>query len=203
MGLRGKLRLWFYQIRRFSGRYRQGVHSSAILSKIVIGKQAAGEIVLGDYVICAGELYSFFDKGVISIGDCSYVGQGTRIWALSRVQIGSRVLISHDCFICDNLTHPLDARVRHAQYMAKHGFPFPKQIELAERPITIGDDVWVAAGVTILRGVNVGHGAVIAAESVVTEDVPAGVIVAGNPARVIKHLDYNPSMEKEVVNGIA
>jgi acetyltransferase-like isoleucine patch superfamily enzyme len=189
MGLRGKLKLWFYQTRRFAGRYRQGRHSSAVLSKILIGKNAAGEIVLGDYVICAGELYSFLNKGVISIGDCSYVGQGTRIWALSRVEIGSRVLISHDCFICDNLTHPLDAQTRHQQYMAKYGFPFPEQIALNEQPITIGNDVWIAAGVTILRGVHIGQGAVIAAGSVVTRDVPAGVIVAGNPARVVKHLN--------------
>ncbi|CAM8663903.1 WbbJ Acetyltransferase (isoleucine patch superfamily) [Oxalobacteraceae bacterium] len=189
MGLRGKLKLWFYQTRRFAGRYRQGRHSSAVLSKILIGKNAAGKIVLGDYVICAGELYSFLNKGVISIGDCSYVGQGTRIWALSRVEIGSRVLISHDCFICDNLTHPLDAQTRHQQYMAKYGFPFPEQIALNEQPITIGNDVWIAAGVTILRGVHIGQGAVIAAGSVVTRDVPSGVIVAGNPARVVKYLN--------------
>lgn len=203
MGIRGRLRLWFYQSRRFGGRYRQGAHSSAILTKILISKDAAGQIVLGDYVICAGELYSFFNKGVISVGDCSYVGQGTRIWALSRVEIGRRVLISHDCFICDNLTHPLDARTRHQQYMAKHGFPFPEQIALEERPIRIGDDVWVAAGVTILRGVSIGQGAVIAAGSVVTADVPAGVVVAGNPARVVKQLGTEQTMERGVVNGIA
>ena len=203
MGLRGKLRLWYYQLRKFSGRYRQGAHSSAVLSRILISKQASGQIVLGDYVICAGELYSFFDKGDISIGDCSYVGQGSRIWALSRVQIGQRVLISHDCFICDNLTHPLDARVRHAQYMAKHGGAFPAQIELDERPISIGDDAWIAAGVTILRGVHVGPGAIVAAGSVVTGDVPAGAIVAGNPARVVKQIEYIPIMEKEVFNGTA
>ena len=203
MGLRGRLRLWWYQARRFSGRYRQGAHSSAVLSKILISKRASGEIVLGDHVICAGELYSFFDKGFISIGDCSYVGQGTRIWALSRVQIGNRVLISHDCFICDNLTHPLEAEVRHAQYMAKHGFAFPTQIELAERPINIEDDVWIAAGATILRGVRVGAGSVVAAGSVVTQDVPSGVVVAGNPARVIKRIEYQPPIKKEVAHGVA
>jgi acetyltransferase-like isoleucine patch superfamily enzyme len=198
MSIRGRLKLWFYRVRRFSSKYRQGLNSSANLSKVLISKDASGQISLGDYVICAGELYSFFNRGIISIGNCSYVGLGTRIWALSRIDIGNRVLISHDCFICDNLTHPLDAPTRHQQYMAKHGFPFPESIELDERPITICDDAWVAAGVTILRGVTIGQGAIIAAGSVVTKDVSAGTIVAGNPARPVNYL------EKEVLsNGIA
>lgn len=202
MRLRARFKLWLFRVRRFSSKYRQGRHTSADLSKIIITKTASGEISLGDYVICAGELYSFFNKGVISIGDCSYVGQGTRIWSLSRVDIGNRVLISHDCFICDNLTHPVDARVRHQQYMAKHGYPFPAAIELEESPITIGDDAWIAAGVTILRGVTIGQGAIIAAGSVVTKDIPAGVIAAGNPAIVVKQLETG-HFGGDVVNGIA
>lgn len=202
MGLRGKLKLWYYRARHFAGRYRQGKHSSANLSKIVIAKVGDGEIVLGDYVICGGELYSLCNKGVISIGDCSYVGPGTRLWALSRIEVGKRVLISHDCFICDSRVHPLNARIRHQQYMAKHGFPFPERIELGERPIIIGDDVWISAGVTILRGVSIGAGSVVAAGAVVTEDVPPGVVVAGNPAKVIKQIDSEQSIIGEVVHGI-
>jgi acetyltransferase-like isoleucine patch superfamily enzyme len=53
-------------------------------------------------------------------------------------------------------------------------------------PVRIGDGVWVGSGATILAGVTVGDGAVIAAASVVTKDVPPGVLVAGNPARVIR-----------------
>lgn len=138
--------------------------------------------------MAAGELYSFFDKGSIVIGNCSFVGTGTRIWALSRVDVGNRVLSSHDCFICDNLTHPLDARIRHQQYMAKHGFPFPESVDLDARPITIHDDAWIAAGATVLRGETIGAGAIVAAGAVVTKDVSAGTIVAGNPARVVNEL---------------
>lgn len=201
MNFRQKLRLQYYRIRKFSEKYRQGFNSIANLSKVTITKNASGEIVLGDYVMCGAELYSFFDKGTIKVGSCSYIGQGTRIWALARVDIGERVLIAHDCFICDNLTHPLDAETRHQQYMAKHGFPFPTDIDLDERPISIENDVWIAAGVTILRGVTIGAGSIVAAGSVVTKNVPPNVIVAGNPAQLVRKLELTKAM-KEATNGL-
>ncbi len=184
-----KLSLLLYRARKFSDRYKQGSSTKANLSRIIITKNASGEITLGDYVMCNAELYSFFDKGTITIGNCSYIGQNTRIWALTQVDIGERVLIAHDCFICDNLTHPLDADTRHRQYMAKHGFPFPADIELGGRPITIKNDVWIAAGATILRGVTIGAGSIVAAGSVVTKDVPPDSVVAGNPAQLVKTLN--------------
>lgn len=53
-------------------------------------------------------------------------------------------------------------------------------------PITIGDDCWIGQYVRICKGVSIGNGSVVAANSVVTKDVPANCIVAGNPARVVK-----------------
>jgi acetyltransferase-like isoleucine patch superfamily enzyme len=180
------LRVKFYKVRWFGDNFILGKNSIVDLSKVVVNKDSSGSIVLGDYVICTAELYSFFGKGHIKIGDCSYVGQNSRIWALKAVTIGNRVLISHNVFIVDNLTHPLESDIRHQQYMAKHGFPFPRDIALQEKEIIIEDDVWIAANVIILSGVHVGKGAVIGAGSVITKDVPAGTIVAGNPAKVLK-----------------
>lgn len=53
------------------------------------------------------------------------------------------------------------------------------------RPVTIGHDVWIGFGATIMQGVTIGHGAVIAARAVVTHDVPPYGIAAGNPARIV------------------
>lgn len=181
-------RLRYHTLKRFGNNYRQGERTRIDLSRVLVGKTDAGSVCLGDYVICAGELYSFLGQGKISIGDCSYVGLNTRIWSLTTVTVGQRVLIAHDVFIVDNLTHPLDAKSRHRQYMAKHGFPFPDALELDGQPITIEDDVWVGAGAIVLRGVCIGAGSVVAAGSVVTKSVPRGVIVAGNPASVVKEI---------------
>jgi acetyltransferase-like isoleucine patch superfamily enzyme len=171
--------------RRFGNKYRQGTGTKAILSKIIISKEASGSITLGNNVLCNAELYCFLNKGNISIGDFSYVGDGSRIWALDSVTIGNRVLISHNVFIVDNQTHPINAETRHQQFKAKFDFPFPNNMDLGEKPIVIEDDVWIAANVIILRGVHIGKGAIVGAGAVVTKNVPAGKLVAGNPASII------------------
>lgn len=108
----------------------------------------------------------------IEIGDGTGIS-GASIVARAAVTIGKRVLIGAGACIWDTDFHPLDPDVRrqHPTRGAKCA------------PITIEDDVFIGARSLILKGVSVGRGAVIGAGSVVTRDVNAGDIVAGNPAR--------------------
>ena len=59
---------------------------------------------------------------------------------------------------------------------------------MRSKPVTIGDNVWIGAGVTILPGVTIGERAVIGAGSVVTHDIPAGVLAFGNPCKVVRDI---------------
>lgn len=146
-------------------------------------------ITVGENSRVEGELFVFAHGGRISIGDWCFVGPGSRIWSSCELTIGNRVLISHNCNVMDSLTHPLDANERHAQFKAIFTSGHPTKITLGEQAVHIGDDVWLGAGATVLRGVQVGRGAVIGAGSVVTHDVPPYTVVAGNPARVIRHIN--------------
>lgn len=90
----------------------------------------------------------------------------------------AEVRIGDNCFIGPNVSiftacHPLDAASRDTG------------VEWAE-PVTIGDSVWIGGNATILPGVTIGNNVVIGAGSVVTRNIPSGVVVGGNPARIIK-----------------
>lgn len=112
----------------------------------------------------------------------------TTILCATSIIIGNDVMIAGDCYITDNDGHPIDWRVRRDDVMnRKKGIKNWNQVGMS--PVNIGNDVWIAPKSIILKGVSIGDGAVIAAGSVVTKDVPSGVIVAGNPARVVRKID--------------
>lgn len=146
-------------------------------------------ISIGTHSIILGELLVFAHGGRIVCGDWCYVGEGTRIWSGAQIDIGNRVLISHNVNIIDGLTHPIRADERHAHFrkIAQEGHP--KHISLGDKPIVVEDDSWIGAAAIILRGVKIGEGAIVGAGAVVTKDVPRNVIVAGNPARIVRRLD--------------
>lgn len=103
---------------------------------------------------------------------------GTTICASKSVRIGQRCLVGADVIISDTDFHP----------MMPEGRRYRSETEAAAEPVEIGNDVFVGARVVILKGVSIGNGSVIGAGSVVTKNIPAGVICAGNPAKVIRNL---------------
>ena len=158
-------------------------------ARILNAGTSSNQISVGHHCRIEGELFIFAHGGRISIGDWCFIGPGTRIWSAMDLTIGNRVLISHNVNIMDSLTHPLDPEKRHAQFRAILERGHPKFIDLDEKPVRIDDDAWIGAGASILRGVTIGRGAIVGAGSVVTRDVAAHTLVAGNPARLVRHLE--------------
>lgn len=110
----------------------------------------------------------------IEVGDRFFANFECVFLDAARIVIGDDCLIGpHTCIFAIN--HPLDPEKR------KTGVAKGAEVH-------IGNSVWIGGNCTILPGVAIGDGAVIAAGSVVTKDVPAGAVVAGNPARVIKYV---------------
>lgn len=99
---------------------------------------------------------------------------GGSIVAAERIEIGNDVAIGANCTIIDTDFHPIDPATRRLH---------PADARTA--PITIEDHVFVGMNSLILKGVRLGEGCVIGAGSIVTRDIPAGAIAAGNPASVV------------------
>ena len=104
----------------------------------------------------------------LSVGHWSAIGEGARIYNLGHVTLGRKVTISHDAHLCAG-THDY-TRV---------------DLPLLKPPILIEDQAWICAEAFVSPGVTIGQGAIVGARAVVTKNVAAWSIVAGNPARPI------------------
>lgn len=120
----------------------------------------------------------------IEIGENFFANYGLVILDCAPVIFGKNCFIGPQCGIY-TAVHPLDAKERACG------------VEWA-KPVTVGDDVWMGGHVTVLPGVSIGSGTVIGAGSVVTHDVPSGVVAAGNPCRVLHPV--HPSSEAESID---
>lgn len=113
-------------------------------------------------------------KGKITIGDYVLISPGSRISACHAVEIGDATMLANGVYITDSDWHTIYDRVKRPE---------------EPTPVMIGKNVWLGDHCTILKGVRIGDNSIVGANSVVTRDVPPDVIVAGNPARVVKQLD--------------
>lgn len=110
----------------------------------------------------------------ITIGDNVYINFGCVILDCGQVTIGSDTLIGPNVGLFSG-NHTTDAEERAAG-------------GLIPRPITIGSRVWLCGNVSVVPGVTIGDDTVIGAGSVVTRDIPSGVVAAGNPCRVLRKI---------------
>ncbi|MBB5317221.1 acyltransferase [Tunturibacter empetritectus] len=137
-----------------------------------------------------GQLLVLGHGGIIKIGESCFVGEHSRIWSADSIAIGDRVLISHNVNIHDHNAHSLSAEKRRLHIIEIFSKGHPVHLEdVASAPIVIEDDAWIGFNSTILKGVRIGRGAIVGAATVVTKDVPAYAIVAGNPAKTIGHAE--------------
>lgn len=144
-------------------------------------------ISIGNYSQIRGELEVSREYAQIKIGDYSYVGPGTKIYCSKSIFIGNRVLISHNVNIYDNNSHPLNAKDRHDDFKFIFENGYQNDIDIKAKEIIIEDDVWIGFNCIILKGVKIGANAIIGAGTIITENIPAGAVVVGNPARIIKY----------------
>lgn len=146
-------------------------------------------VVVGENSYLRARLLTYGHSGRITIGEWCYLGVRSEIWSMESIEIGNRVLISHDVNIHDGTAHSQDATERHEHYQRILHAGHPRIPELMpgvfSAPVVIEDDVWISFGVTILKGVRIGAGSIIAANSIVTKDVQPHVIYRNNVVPVI------------------
>ena len=126
--------------------------------------------------------------GRILIEENCYIGDDCILDSAESIVIGKHSMLAHGVSVFDNDSHPIAWDARAAQGRAYQ----EGRAGLASRPasaaVRIGEHVWIGFNAFVAKGVTVGDRSIIAACSVVTRDVPADSLVAGNPARVVRSL---------------
>ena len=163
-------------------------------SNIINLSNDPAKIKVGKNCNIAGLLMVYSYGGQIKMGDDCSLSPLSRIVSTKNVLIGNRVLIGHNVNIIDNISHPLDAKLRHEDYLNSFTIGMI-ECDLKSEEIIIEDDVWIGFNSTILRGVKIGQGAIIGACSIVTKDIEPWSVNVGNPLKLRKYLNN----EKQVV----
>lgn len=157
---------------RITGELNGGYHEPARVRELL------GELTgtaIDETVTLFPPLHSDFGKN-LRIGRRVFINSGCRFQDQGGVSIGDDALIGHNLVVA-TLNHPLDPT---------------RRADLTPAPVVIGRNVWIGANVTILPGVSIGDDAVIGAGSLVTRDVPAGMLAMGSPARVVRPVTEQP-----------
>ncbi len=146
--------------------------TEAVPERRSILEQLLGQI--GQTSIIEPPFYCVYGRNIY-LGDHVFLNVSCTILDCNEVRIGHHVMIGPNVQIY-TAAHLLEAEPRN------------RGLEVA-KPITIEDNVWIGGGAILLPGVRIGRSAVVGAGAVVSRDVPANTVVAGNPARVIKEIE--------------
>ena len=143
-------------------------------------------LILGDNGTFDGVHFCLGIEGRVRVGDFCYLTNVVLLCEL-EVVIGNYVLIGWNTTITDTDFHPIAPALRVADAIACSPLGNVRRSRAVERrPVVIEDNVWIGPNSTILKGVRIGAGAIIEPGSMVTQDVPPGAWVMGNPAQMVE-----------------
>lgn len=164
---------------------------------VSIGKKTDKiNLIIGSHSIIGGSFIFENGLGKISVGKRVHIGNGNKFISINQIRIGDDVTIAWGCTFYDHNSHSVIWELRSGDteqefYDIKNGYTAIQNKDwsnVVSKPIIVDDKAWIGMNATILKGVHIGEGAIVAAGSVVTKDVPAWTMVGGNPATVLKHL---------------
>jgi acetyltransferase-like isoleucine patch superfamily enzyme len=124
----------------------------------------------------------------VLIGNETFIGHSTII-SSELIKIGNNVLISSKCYITDTDGHSFDYLIRKEDVKNRIFKGKKDWSSIESKPVEIQDYAWIGHGSYILKGVSIGTGAIVGANSVITKDVEPWTIVGGNPAKTIRKLN--------------
>jgi acetyltransferase-like isoleucine patch superfamily enzyme len=162
---------------------KQRLNAEWRLRGATVGEQAtilgrpqveATDLVVGDHFkICSTYRRTLISGwGRIRIGDRVFVNSGVVLFSALEITLGDDVAIANEAYIVDTNSHGVEGKPARSA------------------PVQIGHGTWVGARAIVLPGVSIGSRCVVAAGAVVSRDVPDQTMVAGNPARVVRELNY-------------
>lgn len=184
-----------WQLRRLAWKWHRATYRQrlkAVWSLRKVDKRGKRCVVFGSPVVDATDMQVGDDFkvwsglrptlisgwGKIRFGDRCFVNTGSTIIAVEEIVVGDDVAFANEVYVMDSDSHGVEGRPHR------------------QAPIHVGDGCWIGARAMILPGVTLGKRVLVAAGAVVTKDVPDDCLVAGNPARVVRELNYPPGCRR-------
>lgn len=168
------------------------VFSSTVIK--LTGSAKPSNIVLSESSRLYGHI-TVCDEGQFVLGRWSQIGPNSIVRCVDKIIIGDYTAIAPNVVIADNNNHSINPFDREIMQKTPAGSYLRGMRFSNHAPIVIGNRCWIGENSRICKGVKIGDGSVVAANAVVTKDVPENTIVAGNPARVVKtDIDKSPRL---------